>query len=390
MGLGLQWAGANDAMAGQIRQQIVDRLQAQAQAKADAQQQLNNEFRQKQFDSNEELKNAQLKALTENRAAEQSDRVGNMNRAEAEQIAPGTLLQGNAPLVSGYLRPAGLGTDQQTLPSTQTQGDITGGDATSIQQQPKPTGMFIKGATNAQSEKALADQRAEAEAERKAAADAAKGDNEAPVMTVGPNGQPVYTSRSDAIGQRAFVKPTNESTVVVQTVDDQGNPVTKIVPKTAGSSFASKPSNQSERQTKAAQLALGDVEAVQSQLDAADKAGLIGPASGRLAGQFLAGVIGSTGNPDADKKLGGLRAAIQDLKTSYPMAISGTARGGAGGTDRLQSVLNSDKLSADLMHGALDEIHGALTRRSGKPSGASGSTSSVEDLIKKYGQPQQD
>lgn len=167
--------------------------------------------------------------------------------------------------------------------------------------------------------------------------------------------------------------PHDAPTVVVQTVDEKGNPITKIVPKTAGSEFQGRANPQVDRQRKLAEFASGDVSAALDQIDAAEKQGLLGPAAGRLYGQFLAGTIGSTGDAATDARLGGLRAAIKDLNTSYPMAISGNARGGGGALDRLNSVLNSDKFSAELMRGALHEIAGALARRSGSsPSGGSG------------------
>lgn len=138
---------------------------------------------------------------------------------------------------------------------------------------------------------------------------------------------------------------------------------------------------QTQRQQDAAKLAQGDVNSVLDQVDAAEKAGLLGPGAGRVFGQFLAGTVGSTGDAKADAQLGGLRAAIKDLNGSYPLAISGSTRG--GGTDRLNTVLNSDKFSADLMRGALHEIGGALARRANQ----SGDTPelSADELLKKYG-----
>jgi hypothetical protein len=205
-------------------------------------------------------------------------------------------------------------------------------------------------------------------------------------VQVGPQG--IYTDPEKAIGQPAYHAPQQTATVTIQTVDENGNKVTKVVPKkdAIGQTFAGAPSGQTERQTKAAGFALGDAQAVNDQIDAAEKAGLLGPSAGRINGQFLAGLVGSTGDPATDRRLGGLKAAIADLKTSYPMAISGTARGGGGGVDRLMSVLNSDKLSAELMRGAVDEIHGALTRRTGpqKTDGAPAKLT-AEELIKKYG-----
>ncbi len=198
-----------------------------------------------------------------------------------------------------------------------------------------------------------------------------------------PVPDPIATHAANRAFDVAHPLPHEAPTVVVQSVDDQGNPVTRIVPKTAGSEFA-RSNPQMDRQRKLAEFASGDVAAALDQIDAAEKAGLLGPAAGRTYGKFLAGLVGSTGDPAVDKRLGGLKAAIKDLNTSYPMAISGTARGGGGAIDRLHSVLDSDKLSADLMRGALHEISGALARRTATPK-AGAQKLTAEELIKKYG-----
>ncbi len=182
------------------------------------------------------------------------------------------------------------------------------------------------------------------------------------------NGKEQYVNEADAGGLQPYNKPTAVPTVVIQTTDANGNSIQKIVPKTAGAEYAGHVNLQMDRQRKLAEFASGDVNAALDQIDAAQSAGLLGPGSGRIYGQFLAGLVGSTGDPAADARLGALKASIKDINTSYPMAIAGNARGGGGAMDRLKSVLDSDKFSADLMKGALHEISGALARRTAAPT----------------------
>lgn len=208
-----------------------------------------------------------------------------------------------------------------------------------------------------------------------------------PIVAIKQNGRLTYQGQDVTDRVRPYVPPAQPTVVLtdqgLQSVDKRTNTATPVTQ--AGTGAAVTRSNpQIIRQQKAAELAQGDVSSALDQVDAAEKEGLLGPGAGRVYGQFLAGVIGSTGNAQADTRLGSLRAAIKDLNTSYPMAISGTARGGGGGTDRLNSVLNSDKFSADLMRGALHEISGALARRA-KPDDKGGTKLSADELIKKYG-----
>lgn len=87
----------------------------------------------------------------------------------------------------------------------------------------------------------------------------------------------------------------------------------------------------------------------------ADQKGYIGPAAGRLYGQFLAGKVGSTGNPDADELLGKLRATDSLLK-SGTLKVHFGSRGGQAMYSHFSDLLNSGKQSAATMNGALDGV----------------------------------
>lgn len=150
MGLGLQWAGANDAMAQSVRQRIMDQIAAEQRVKADAQQQFENQMREKQFQSGEDLKKAQLEALIESRGAAQSDRVFKENQAINESVPAGAPIPLNSPLV-GRLQPIGALQEQNTLPSKQTQGDMTAGISSTTEQAPQLRG-YLHMATTKQNE----------------------------------------------------------------------------------------------------------------------------------------------------------------------------------------------------------------------------------------------
>lgn len=169
MGLGLQWAGANDAMAQSVRQRIMDQIAAEQRVKADAQQQFENQMREKQFSSNEELKKATLQGLIESRAAAESDRQGKLAGDVAERVPAGTELPMNAPIV-GQLRAAGYGglltdkPDTAQAPPSALAADPSAGPSElpgTIANAPSPiTGrLVIKGATQKQNESKIADQR---------------------------------------------------------------------------------------------------------------------------------------------------------------------------------------------------------------------------------------
>lgn len=103
----------------------------------------------------------------------------------------------------------------------------------------------------------------------------------------------------------------------------------------------------------------------------ADAAGYIGPASGRIYNQFLAGKVGSTGDENADQLLGKLRAMDSLLKTGA-MRVHFGARGGANMYDHFSDMLNSGKQSAANLNGSLDTMEDFMKgyASAGQPKGA--------------------
>jgi hypothetical protein len=171
-GIGLGWGDANAAMAQELRQQIADRIAAQQRAKQDQQQAFENDYKNRALQQADDLKKAQIAEMTQRGQESAADRLFVQGRVINEAIPPGDLRPPTDPTVAMTQRAGGRWDPQMTLPSTQMQGDITGGDATTTQQAPTPTGLMIHGATQAQQEKALADQRAATEEQRRQAADA--------------------------------------------------------------------------------------------------------------------------------------------------------------------------------------------------------------------------
>lgn len=159
--------------------------------------------------------------------------------------------------------------------------------------------------------------------------------------------------------QTGNFKGYNTLTNTWEPVKGEGPKATKAAPGAA----------QASREELHAQTAGADIDEALKQVDAADKAGLLGPGAGRAYGQFLAGTVGSTGDEKKDTQLGALRSAISTLKISYPGAITGGAGGrGVSLTNRLDKVLNDEHMSASLIKGALTDMRGAVARRSEKPS----------------------
>ena len=124
MGMGLQAAFGNDAMAQALRQRIMDQIAAEQRAKDENQRQFDNDLRTKQFQSSEQLKNAQLQALIENRAAAEADRQNLGDLKVGEAIPAGAELPPTSPIV-GRLQRIGQAQSNMTLPSTQMAGGIT-------------------------------------------------------------------------------------------------------------------------------------------------------------------------------------------------------------------------------------------------------------------------
>jgi hypothetical protein len=101
---------------------------------------------------------------------------------------------------------------------------------------------------------------------------------------------------------KASKNPPQEATVVIRTTDANGNPVTEIVPKKAGSSFAAAPTQQQQNVANQAKLVHEQTPYMLAEIDRLkDK---VGPLSGRW-NEFMQGKIGMN-----DPDMAGLRADL--------------------------------------------------------------------------------
>jgi hypothetical protein len=395
---GLGWTGTSPyGLQSTLRQQVMDRIQQEQQG-------FNNDIQTREL----ALREQQAKAQEEDRQAvlaEHTQGLRDQTAAKAiplpgENIAPDDYARTYAGTSSAHLF-----NPQVSLPATQTAGamPLDAGQpsaATTTAAPQRLTGRMVSEGTpemQTQQEQKVMRGRLLADPsltpDKRLALTAEGAGLKVPsnfwepkppshLVPVDQGGKGVYMNEADAAGQPVFEKPEkapkdptphfqlqpevdpatgkqtgrflgfNTLTNSWEPVKGDGPTGTKAAPGAA----------QTSRQETLAGFAGEDIDSALSQIDAAQKAGLLGPVNGRVIGQFLGGTVGSTGNPDTDKQLGGLRGAIATLKQSYPPAISGSVRG-AGAGDKLKTVLDTDKFSSDMLRGALTDMKAATTRR---------------------------
>lgn len=111
-------------------------------------------------------------------------------------------------------------------------------------------------------------------------------------------------------------------------------------------------SSQTKNRKDMGSKILPHIDDVQSELDAAEKAGALGPLKGRTVNEFLAGKVGSTGDAATDELLG-------NLNMDLSMVSSGVASlHGRGGANAAIGKGILDKINASHMSHA--ELTGAL------------------------------
>lgn len=361
--------GAGGAVLG-LQELLAQRTAARQYQDRQQQQQWENNYKQQQLAQADELKRAQLEQMAQAskdrtlsaQGQEQDRRIG-LASSLSDQIPPQTLLAPSDPAV-GLMQQGGRGsllTKQASRPAVDV-GPLQPGDTGGAQQE-----GFLKQASQKQSDTAAA---AQAKQEAQQAAIDAKTESQ----------RQAAADRINAIQVAAASRPAPDSGWSVREgTGPDGNPILMRVNAKNGETApmdlptgagAGKVTPMIARQHQMATYANQDVDAAVKEVDAAEKMGLLGPGSGRVEGQFLAGFIGSTGDPAKDQQLGALKQSIKDLNLSYPAAITGSTRGG-GNVNALKDTLNSDKFSAALLKGTLADMKKATDRR-GVPSGGGG------------------
>lgn len=129
----------------------------------------------------------------------------------------------------------------------------------------------------------------------------------------------------------------------------------KVLPKSS-----TMPTSTTRSSAEFATSILPHITEMRDLIKQADEKGYIGPASGRIYNQFMAGKVGSTGNDDADRLLGKLRAMDSLLKTGA-MRVHFGARGGQNMYEHFSELLNSGKQSASMLNGSLDTLENFMT-----------------------------
>jgi hypothetical protein len=116
------------------------------------------------------------------------------------------------------------------------------------------------------------------------------------------------------------------------------------------------------------------IDDLKSEIEEADSRGLLGPLAGRTS-EFLLGKIGSTGNPDNDELLAGLRLDISAVKSGFGMVHSGS-RTAIALLARWDDVLNGKQMSKSALIGSLDAMKKWLDTYAADP------TKTEEELAK--------
>ena len=243
MGIGAAFGA--DALSQDLRQQILDRLnqQSQQQQYGLAQRKMALEESDAQMKAQEFQQNQQRQAAADAQK-QQDDATGSATKLAG--VLPKD--QNVAPEAATMLQKGGLGGQLYAPP---TMGDTVSGQPFNPQTANPSinlgTAAQQKDASDSAAITALAADPSTTPAMKgflRARAALPKGENipyqliteptgapRAPVK-VGPKG--IYTDPQEAIGQPAYHAPKEAPTVVIQTTDENGNKVSKIVPKTAG------------------------------------------------------------------------------------------------------------------------------------------------------------
>ena len=138
-----------------------------------------------------------------------------------------------------------------------------------------------------------------------------------------------------------------EPTVVVQTTDAEGRPVSKIVPKRAGAEYATQPTAATRTMSEAAPKVKGFIQRIRPLI--AKQRQQLGPAAGRWS-EFMTGKVGAP-NPEFSK----LRTDIGLLQTLL-MRMHVGARGGVQLMDHFRNLIDSGRQSPENLEAALSEI----------------------------------
>lgn len=263
-------------------------------------------------------------------------RVAGEGRAAAEAIPADTVVPETDPAVPA-MRSAGLGS---ILRGIKARPEVTTGPMQPGEPRDEvPVDSVLKMTTQGQREKGIADQQKADELQRQRDHDLAMENK----PTHQPDPQPQILYGPD--GKIHAIQFSGGKSREIP-VDDGLTKANPIDPKQAGMK----------------KTGLEAVSRVEQDIDAADAAGLIGPASGRIYEQFSK--FGTTGDPAKDHLIGRLKSDLLLTKMHVDAGIGGTR---AAASPLLlknweQLAMNSSK---DLLHGYTSAIRDDMTPTTG-------------------------
>lgn len=149
---------------------------------------------------------------------------------------------------------------------------------------------------------------------------------------------------------------------------------------------ANKPTSSMQTMGQTAATLIPHVQEMRDLIEQADKKGLIGPAAGRTMSDFLAGKLGSTGDPETDHLLGRLRSTDSLMKSGMLRTHFG-AKGGQQMYGVFSNMLNTGKQSKPMLNGVLDTFESfakgyAQAGGAGAPSGAANAGNGASGMIR--------
>lgn len=164
---------------------------------------------------------------------------------------------------------------------------------------------------------------------------------------LGAKGLPKNAKSELAARQEYKKMGKSDATVVIQTTDENGNPVQKIVPKVAGAEYAKGPTSTTQTMRETAPEVTKFVDRINPLID--QLKGQLGPGSGRWS-EFWAGKVGAK-----DPQFTKLRTDV-GLLTTLLMRMHVGARGGTQMIDHFRGLIDAGKQDPDNMKAALEEI----------------------------------
>lgn len=189
-----------------------------------------------------------------------------------------------------------------------------------------------------------------------------------------------------------IISPSGETVTYVGNTEDgkmilmgKTGSMTTTNPPGGGSALpktSTMPTSTTRGSAEFATALIPHINEMRNLIQQADARGYIGPAAGRIYGQFLAGKVGTTGNADADALLGKLRTTDSLIKSGMLRTHFG-ARGGQQMYENFSGMLNSGKQTSAMMNGSLDAMQSFLKGYS--EAGNTGQMRSPEQSLEQAG-----